>query len=336
MIACLYGTSAAPFVASAVEDLCRACAQRRLEVRPLTIEQAIAERPAGIADLYVFPFETPDNLPEALPATPAELLRALFPRAAFFNNLAAHELCSDKVAATQRLLERGLAIPETLMTSSARDAVAFIRTNSNAILKQSRSSASGHLIVMCDASGTVVGEARGRRYVLELMDSGLERRLEHGILSCPPPFFLQRLITTTRRDGVLAPAQVLRAYVVDGTVTFWTELSRRRAQRPSDFIVGPHSDARLRFLQVVSHAADQAAKRAADALGVRFGAVDLIRSDHEGPYVLGAVTDGPNGMVDRHFKGIPDFRSPFDFDQQIAEAIHAEMRSRTAPTKRTR
>jgi len=310
--------------------LCKTIARQRLDVRALTVEQALAERPTGISDLYVFPFETPDQLPASLPSAPAELLRALFPRATVLNSLAAHELCSDKVAATQRLLEKGLAIPDTLVTSSPRDAVEFIRSHGNAILKRSRAGASGHLVVLCDASGTVVGEARGRRYVVELEAAGIERRLDHGVLTCPPPFFLQRLVTTTRRDGVLAPAQVLRAYLTDGNIQFWTELHRGRVQRPADFILNPHTGATLRFLQVVSHAAEQAAKRAADALGLRFGAVDLIRSDHEGLYVLGAVCDGPNAMIDRHFKGLPEFRATFDFDRQLGEAIAAEIRERVA------
>jgi hypothetical protein len=278
----------------------------------------------------VFPFDTPENLPASLPAAPSELLRSLFPRAAILNSLSVHDLCTDKVATTQRLLEKGLAIPETLVTNSPKEAVEFIRSHTNAILKQTRAASSGHLVVLCDASGTVVGEARGRRYVVELEEAGLERRLEHGVLTCPPPFFLQRLVTNTRRDGVLAPAQVLRAYLTDGTLQFWTELHRARVQRPSDFLLSPHSGATLRFLQVVSHAAEQAAKRAADALGLRFGAVDLIRSDHEGSYVLGAVTDGPNGMVDRHFKALPEFRAPFDFDRHLGDAIAAEIRSRAA------
>jgi hypothetical protein len=63
--------------------------------------------------------------------------------------------------------------------------------------------------------------------------------------------------------------------------------------------------------------------RAAEVLDVRIGVVDLIRSSDEGPAVLEVDTDGPNMMIDRSFKNMPDFRSTFDFDDFIAETLIA-------------
>ena len=62
---------------------------------------------------------------------------------------------------------------------------------------------------------------------------------------------------------------------------------------------------------------------AAEVMGVRFGAVDLIRTGSEGPYVLEVDTDGEHMIIDRQFKQLPEFRSVFDFDHHIAETLVA-------------
>jgi glutathione synthase/RimK-type ligase-like ATP-grasp enzyme len=135
---------------------------------------------------------------------------------------------------------------------------------------------------------------------------------------------LQRLVASVKRDGVLRPAQVLRAYIVDGTIPFWTERYRERIRRPSDFIVSQALGAKLRFLQLASHAADRTARRTAELLGIRFGAVDLIRSGDDGHYVLDIESDGPRMMIDRSFKEVPEFRDAFDFDRYVMAALTAD------------
>ena len=42
---------------------------------------------------------------------------------------------------------------------------------------------------------------------------------------------------------------------------------------------------------------------------------------------------GCDVLVDRHFESLPEFRSAFDFDQYLAEAIAVEIRSRAAAAK---
>ena len=130
-------------------------------------------------------------------------------------------------------------------------------------------------------------------------------------------------MTDVGRHGALKPAQILRAYVVGGQVVFWTERYRDRIRRPSDFIISVAFGARYRFLPEVSDAAKTVARRAAEVLGVRVGAVDLIRTGGEGPYVLEVDTDGHHMMIDRSFKQLPEYRDVHDFDGYIAELLTA-------------
>jgi len=325
MIACLYGKTAAPFVEPVVADLVRAAARRGVEVTPVTIEELVAARRPWreVERLYVLPFDVPASLSPELPAAPAALLRLLFPEAVLVNSLAAHELCWDKIATTSRLLERGVAMPATLVTSDPAEARDFVREHGYAILKEPRSCAGqGHLVVFAADQGTIAGEAFGRRYLVELA-AGERRRLEHGVLTCPPPFYLQRLVADVGRGGVLRPAQMLRAYIVDSQLVFWTERYRERVRRPSDFIVNVAFGARYRLLPDASTAARKLAMRAAEVLGVRIGAVDLVRTGSEGPYALAVDTDGPHMMIDRSFKGLPEYRHTFDLDDFIAEILTA-------------
>ncbi|OFV88271.1 MAG: hypothetical protein A3J75_00990 [Acidobacteria bacterium RBG_16_68_9] len=307
-------------------DLQEAATMLGAAIVPVTVEDAVAApwRWRHVERVYVLPFEVPRQLPPSLEATPAGLVGSLFPHAGVINSFAAQELCWDKLLTARRLLSRGVPMPDTLITDESDEARQFIREHEHAILKTPRScGGQGHVVVFLDDDGNVVGEAHGRRYVIEFEPRGSAPTLSEGILSWPPPFFLQRLITNLGRRGVLLPAQVLRGYVVDGHILFWTERYRARCRRPSDFIINIALGARYRFLPDVSEDARKAAMRAAEVLGVRIGVVDLIRSGSEGPYVLEVDTDGYQMMIDRQFKNIPDFRPAFDFDRFVAEAVVA-------------
>jgi hypothetical protein len=177
--------------------------------------------------------------------------------------------------------------------------------------------------VFRDDEGTIAGEARGRRYVVELDPEATRRTLQDNILMCPPPFYLQRLITGVGRGGVLRPPQLLRAYIVDGRVVFWTERYRERFQRPSDFILNVSLGAKYRFLRGTSEEAQKLAARAAEVLDVRVGVVDIVRAGSDGPYVLEVDSDGYHMMIDRGFTQMPEFRVTHDFDRYVAEYLAA-------------
>ena len=335
MIACLYGKTAEPYVTPVVADLQAAASARNREIAALTIEAAVrSEQPwDSVERVYLLPFDVPLQLPAAFSTAPAALIRELFPRADLINAPAVHELCWDKVAMARRLLERGVPMPETLITSDPEEARDFVRRHEQAILKEARSCGGhGHVVVFADDSGSIGGEIPGRRYVVDFEAAGLRRSLAHGVLSCPPPFYLQRLVTGVRRSGALEPAQILRAYVVDGQVMFWTERYRSRVQRPSDFIINATFGAKYRFLPEVSDAAQTLGRRAAEVIGARIGVVDLVRSGDDGPYVLEVDTDGYHMMIDRSFKQLPEYRHVYDFDRFIAAQLLAP--AATAPKHR--
>lgn len=336
MIVCLYGRTAEPFVASAIADLQDAAQERGKEIAALSIEAAVgSEREwKSVERVYALPFEVPLHLPSALPLAPAQLVRELFPNADLINAPAVHELCWDKLTMAQRLLERGVPMPESLVTADPDEARDFVRRHEHAILKETRSCGGhGHVVVFADDSGTIAGEVPGRRYAMDFEASGVGRSIAHGVLSCPPPFYLQRLVTGVHRTGALEPAQILRAYVVDGQVMFWTERYRDRMRRPADFIISATFGAKYRFLPEVSDAAQTVARRAAEVLGVRVGVVDLIRTGAEGPYVLEVDTDGYHMMIDRSFKRLPAYRDVYDLDRCIADLLLAPP---PPPPKRSR
>lgn len=337
MIAALYGRTAAPFVDPVLADLRAAAAARGGEITAVSIETAV--RGGGewesVERLYVLPFDIPARMPAELPTTAPQLIKALFPRADVINAPAVHELAWDKLAMAHRLLERGVPMPDTLITNDPEEAADFVRQHHQAILKETRSCGGhGHVVLFADDSGAVGGEVPGRRYAIEFAAAGVGRQLAHGVLTCPPPFYLQRLVTDVGRTGVLKPAQILRAYIVDGQVVFWTERYRERVRRPADFLVNVTFGARYRFLTEVSDAAQTVARRAAEALGVRVGAVDLIRTGGAGPYVLEVDSDGHHMMIDRSFKQLPEFRDPYDYDRYIAELLLAPAPSVLPAVKR--
>ena len=326
MIVCLYGDGPGVFVEPVVADLQRSAARRGAHIIALTVEAAVAApgRWRAVERVYLLPFDAPRRPPSDLPTQAAPLVRALFPRAEIINSLATHELCWNELTTARRLLERGVPMPATVITHDPEEAVAFIRRHEHAIVKQPRSGGRhGHLIAFLDDDRTIVAETHGRRYILDFRPSAVAHALSNGTLVCPPPFVLQRLVANVGRGGVLSPAQTVRAYIVDGRIVFWTERYRERPRRPSDFLISTIFGAKHRLLPAVSEAASTTARRAAEVLSVRIGAVDLIRAGSEGPDVLDVVTDGQHMIIDRTFKQLPEFRSTFDFDDYIAEVLTA-------------
>ena len=122
----------------------------------------------------------------------------------------------------------------------------------------------------------------------------------------------------------MTPGQILRAYVIDSQIVFWTERYREHSARPSDWIISVGRGARYRFVLSVSEEAKKIAVRTAEVIGLRAGAVDLIRTGSQGPYVLEVDADSHHMMIDRQFKHIPDYREFFNFDRHLAEALLVE------------
>ena len=303
-------------------DLCAAAAAVGGEIYPLSIEAAVADhaRCAAIHRLYVLPFDPPAS--DGAVSTPATLVRALFPRAEVVVSFAVQDLCWDKIATEQRLLDRGVPVPESLMSSDPDDVREFVRRHGFAIFKERFSCAGqGHVVVWYEGD-RLVGDCGSHQYVMELVAEGA-RRLRGDRLIYPAPFYVQRLVADVGPRGV-TPGQVLRAYVVDHQIVFWTERYRERYLRPSDWIVNVSRGAKYRFVGSVSEEAKKIAMRTAEVIGMRIGVVDLIRTGSTGPYVLEADTDGCHMMIDRQFKYIPDYREYFDLDRYIAEALLVE------------
>lgn len=321
MIAILYGSACAPFVEPIARDIQRAAAEAGATVHALTAEQAARHpaRCARIERLYVLPFDVPGG--ESL--RPATFVSRLFPRATVVNPMDAHELCWDKFTTAERLLARGIPVPESLYTASADEVREFVARHGFAILKERRSCGGQGHVVLCDTDDVLVGEVRGRRFAVELEGAEARRTLRHGVLTYPAPFYVQRLIGDTVR-GRFRPGRVLRAYVIHGRVAFWTERYRERYLRPADWVVSVGLGAKYRFVLEVSEEIRKVAVRTSDVLGMAVGAVDLIHTGGSGPYVLEADTDGHHMYIDRQFKQIPDYRDPFDFDRLIAAALVGE------------
>jgi len=320
MIACLYGRDFAPFVEPVVRDLRAAAAAVGGDIQPLTIEAAIAQpqRRADVHRLYVLPFD----LPGAASASPAAAIRSLFPHAEVSTSFAVQELCWDKVATEERLLARGVPVPETLMTTDAAEVFAFVRRHRFAILKERYGcGGQGHVVLWIE-DGRLVGDSGSHRCTVDLSADG-RRELRDDHLLYPAPFYVQRLIVDIGPRSVL-PAQLLRAYVVDNQIAFWTERYRDRSVRPSDWIINVSLGAKYRFILSVSEEVKKIALRTAEVVGMRIGVVDIIRTTSSGSYVLEVDTDSYHMMIDRQFKDIPDYRDFFDLDRYIAEALLVE------------
>lgn len=315
MIACLYGRTAAPFVEPVVNDLGDAVARLRGELVPIAIEDALAhpQRCGEVERLYVLPFDAPSG------HDPALLVRDLFPRALPVNSFAVQDLCWDKVLAQARLLERGVPVPESLITSDPAEVHSFVKRHDLAILKERAScGGQGHLIVWME-EGALYGDSGSHRYRLDLTNDG-ERCLNDDTMSYPAPFYVQRMVGSVRARR-FEPGQLLRAYIVDNQVRFWTERYRERYARPSDWIVNAAREARYRFVQTVSEETQKLALRAAEAVGARIAAVDIVRTSSQGSLVLEVDVDSHHMMIDRSFKTIPEYRDFFDLDHYIARAL---------------
>jgi len=231
-------------------------------------------------------------------------------------------LCWDKLATQQRLLQRGLQVPDTLVSSEPTDVYEFVRQHELAILKE-RFSCGGldHIVVWIE-NGQLLGDSGSHQYTIELTTAGRRQLLGERLLY-PGPFYVQRLVGDVgpRR---LTPGQLLRAYVIDGQIAFWTERYRAHYQRPSDWIVNVGRGARYRFVLNVSEEAKKIALRSAEVTGIRIGVVDVVRTARGGHYVLEVDTDGYHMLIDREFKHIPDYRDFFDLDRYIAQALLVE------------
>ena len=328
MIACLYGHAFGPFVEPIVGDLHAAAAAAGHELGALTIETAV-NRPllcAAVRRLYVLPFDPPEPGPGEpgadTPGAHFTLVRALFPRAEIFTSFAAQDLCWDKLATQERLRDRGLPVPDTLVSTDPQECRDFVARHGFALLKERFSCAGqGHIVVWLE-DGRLVGDGGSHQYAMDLVAEG-ERHLDGERLVYPGPFYLQRLVADVGPRGV-TPGQMLRAYVVDNHVPFWTERYRDRYERPADWIINVGRGAKYRFVQNVSEEAKKIALRCVEVAGLRVGVVDLIRTGSQGPYVLEIDTDGYHMVIDRQFKQIPDYRDFFDLDRYVADALFVE------------
>jgi len=322
MIVCLYGRAFAPFVEPAVRDLSSAAAAAGGEIQPLTIEAAIADRQRREAAhrLYILPFDVPSS--HEFPAEPAALIRNLFPRIDVATSFAVQDLCWDKIATQERLVDRGVPVPDTLTSAEPSEVYDFVRRHGFAIMKERFSCASqGHIVVWFDGD-QLVGDSGSHEYRMELAIAG-HRRLHGDRLVYPAPFYVQRLVADRGPRGI-NPGQVLRAYIVDNQVVFWSERYREHYLRPSDWLISVSRGARYRFVLNVSEEVKKIALRTAEVIGMRIGVVDLIRTGSQGPYVLEVDTDSHHMMIDRQFKEIPEYREFFDLDRYIAEALLVE------------
>jgi glutathione synthase/RimK-type ligase-like ATP-grasp enzyme len=318
MIACVYGRAFAPFVDPAASDLCAAAASAGGEMRKLTLEAVIADQrlAADVHRLYILPFDPPATM------SPAAIVRELFPKAEVVISFALQDLCWDKIATQELLLERGLPVADTLITSEAADVYRFVQEHGFAVLKERYACGGQGNVVLWLEDEELVGDGGSHRYKMELVSHG-RRRLDGERLAYPAPFYLQRLVADIGPRGVF-PGQVLRAYIIDGQIVFWTERYRDRYSRPSDWIINIGLGAKYRFLHDASEETKKVALRTAEVVGFRIGAVDLIRTGSDGPYVLGVDTDSYHMIIDRQFKHIPEYREFFNLDRYIAEALLIE------------
>jgi len=319
MIVCLYGRTYSLFVEPVVRDLVEATIAAGSDMRALTIEDAcrLPQPLESVSQVYILPFDPPAS--NGGPKAAQDAVERVFPHARLVVGFGTQELCWDKIATQERLVDRGVPVPDTLVTELPEEVFEFVRTHEFAVLKQNRSCAGqGHLVVWLEGE-QLVGDCGSHRYALDLASAG-PPHLHGECLTYPAPFYLQRLVADIGARGV-TPPQVLRAYVVDREIVFWTERFRERYTRPSDWIINHALGARYRFLQNVSDEAQKAALRAADAVGARVCAVDIARTGRGGTYVLEVDCDGAHMFIDRSFKDTPEYRDFFDFDRYIARAI---------------
>jgi len=317
MIACVFGRAFVPFVEKVVHDLRAATAALGGEMHAMTLETALADpkRAAEVRRLYVLPLDAPAGTPPAL------FMREVFPHAETVTSFAVQDLCWDKIATQEVLVKRGVPVPDTVISSEPEDVLQFVAEHEFAVLKQRHGcGGQGHLVVWFE-DGELVGDSGSHQYRIKLASHG-RLHLAGDQLTYPGPFYAQRLVADV--DRRLSPCQILRAYIVDSQIAFWTERYRDQYLRPSDWIVSAGRGAKYRFLHDLSEEAKKVAIRSAEVIGIRAGAVDLVRTGSAGPYVLEVETDGHHTFVDRQFKHLPEYRDFFNLDRYIAEALLAE------------
>ncbi len=318
MIAVVYGRPYWPFVANAVEDLCAAVRfSQRASAEAVCLEEALASNRSYpyVERLYLLPFDA------ASAAEAAQKLARVFPNGRPLIPLAVQDLCWDKLDTQERLVSRGVPVPETLVTHDGREVQDFAKRHGFAILKQRFGcGGSGHWVIWQDGAGLMADNGYNA-YRLDF--SGGPERIAQDRLFLPPPYYVQKMIGT-HAQGEFRPGQVLRAYVVDNEVRFWTERVRSVYRRPGDWIVNVSRGAHYRFLLSVSEQTEKTALRAARVLGAAVAAVDIIRTDATGPLVLEVDTDGYHMLIDRSFKDLPEYRDYFDLDNYIAALLARE------------
>lgn len=314
MIAVVYGKPYVPFVADVAEALCTAVRAQGAPAEAICIESALAERKRieEAERSYILPFDAADAQ-EA-----ARLVSQVLPKARPLVPFWAQDLCWDKIATEERLVERGVGVPETLVTHTGSDVLEFVRRYRFAILKRRCGCAGvGHWVLWLE-DGTLMADNGTAAYRLEFNEG--PPRIVGDRLIQPPPYYVQRMIGTYVQ-GQFWPGQVLRAYVVDDEICFWTERFRDRYRRPGDWILNVSLGARYRFVLSVREETENAALRTARAVGAPVAAVDLIHTSATGPLVLEVNTDGYHMVIDRSFKNLPEYRNFFDFDFYIARLL---------------
>lgn len=317
-VICLYGPELESYLAPVIEALGRAVGWGGGELALTTPERAWRHRPftEPAESLYILPF---DAMPEDAPADAGAFIEACLPKVPIATSMAVQDLCDDRLATQERLLTHGVPMPETLVTDSFGEMKRFVRRHEAAVLRDPRQAGGLPDIVLWVEGGQVFGDCGSHRY--QLMKSDADRpRLVGDELHHPGPFYLQRLIAKFSRGNVV-PGPSLRAYVVAGEVRFWTERSRSAYRRPAEWVSRNRPDEIVRFVQDVSSDAEKAAVRAAEAVGARHCAVDIVRTAGAGPCVRDIVVDGRHTIVDRSYKSRPEFRDHFNFDRHLGFAL---------------
>ncbi|GBD26492.1 Alpha-aminoadipate--LysW ligase LysX [bacterium HR30] len=311
----------APWVDPIVRDLAAAAKDFGGEIESIVLDDLLPYYRVreDVERLYVLPCLAPND------TSVAELVRSRLPHARPLVPFEVQDLCWDKIATQKRLIERGIAAPETLITDDADEVARFVKHHTYAILKEPAGCAgAGHWVLWFEA-GTLMAD-NGFAVHRVVLGAPAPARIVDGELRYPPPYYVQRLVGTFTRYG-FEIGQVLRAYVVDEEIPFWSERYRERYRRPGDWILNVARGAKYRFVLSVSEETKNVAFRAARAVGARVAAVDLVRTSKDGPLVLEVNTDGCHMYIDRSFKDLPEYRDFFDLDRYIARAVLSEEES---------
>lgn len=314
-VATLHSRVFAPWVDPIVNDLVLAAKSLGEEIEPILLDELLPyyRMREDVERLYVLPcIAPPDKL---VP----DLVRSRLPRAFPFIPFEVQDLCWDKIATQRRLIDRGIATPETLLTDDPLEVARFVKHHTYAILKEpSGCAGAGHWVLWFE-DGRLMAD-NGLSAHRAVLGAAPRVQVIDEELHYPPPYYVQRLVGTYTRYG-FEVGQVLRAYVVDEEIPFWSERYREHYRRPGDWILNVARGAKYRFVLSVSEETKNVALRAARAVGARVAAVDLVRTSADGPLLLEVNTDGYHMCIDRSFKNLPEYREYFDLDRYIARAI---------------